>query len=186
MRDLGYVEGQNLVIEYRDAEGDIDRLPGLAADLVALRVEIIVAANDLTAQAASRATSTIPIVATGADVVAAGLVTNIAHPEGNMTGVTTNSVETIGKWVELLTETMPTISRLAVMLDLEGPGRPGVRPADGSTPPSPCSSSSTVYDLRDLDQLSAVLATAESRRRGRPGGGVGRGGGWRQRSTNRR
>jgi putative ABC transport system substrate-binding protein len=159
MRDLGYVEGQNLLIEYCDAEGNLERLPALAAELVDSRVEVIVARNNLTALAVSRATSSIPIVAAGADVVAAGLVANIARPEGNLTGVTSNSTETLVKWIELLTETVPTISRLAVMLDPNGPATLAnlqqVQRAARSL-----QLQHTSYDLRALDQLSALLSTA--------------------------
>jgi len=159
MRDLGYVEGQNLLIEYRDADGHLDRLPALAAELVDSGAEVIVARNNLTALAVSRATSSIPIVAAGADVVAAGLVTNIARPEGNLTGVTSNSTETVVKWIELLAETVPTISRLAVMLDPSGPATDAnLQQVQRAT--QALQLQYATYDLRTLDHLSAVLATA--------------------------
>ena len=161
MRDLGYVEEQNLLVEYRDAEGDQERLPAMAAELVGLPVEVIVAYNVFAIIAASRATSVIPIVATGANVVGAGLVANIARPEGNITGVATNTVETVGKWIELLKETVPTISRLAAVLDRSGPAAQAnleqVQRAAQSL-----QLQYTAYDLRDLDQLSAVLSTARA------------------------
>ena len=91
LRELGYVEGQNLLIEYRDAKGNLERLPALAAELVGMSVEVIVASNHPATLAASQATSDIPIVAGGGgDIVGNGLVTNIAHPEGNVTGLSTN------------------------------------------------------------------------------------------------
>jgi putative tryptophan/tyrosine transport system substrate-binding protein len=159
--DLGYVEGQNIVIEYRSAEGRLERLPALAAELVDLRVELIVARDTAPALAASRATSAIPIVAAGGNVVAAGLVTNIARPEGNITGVTTNSVETVGKWVELLKETVPTISRLAVMLDLSGSSSQAfLQQVEHAA--RTLQVQVTTYDLRDLDQLSAVLSMVKA------------------------
>src|SRR5215210_8498082 len=110
LRELGYVEGQTIAIEYRNAEGQLERLPALAAELIGVPVELIVTREASTSLAASRATSTLPIVVSGGDVVAAGLVTNIAHPEANMTGVTTNTAEVIVKWVELLKETVQTLA----------------------------------------------------------------------------
>lgn len=161
LRDLGYVEGQNILIEYRDAEGNLERLPVLAAELVGVPVEIIVASDNIAALAASQATSAIPIVAAGGNVVAAKLVTNIARPEGNITGVTTNSVEAIGKWIELLKETVPTISRLAVILDPTGPSAPAfmeqVQRAAQALQLRP-----VPYDLRDLDHLPAVPSAARA------------------------
>lgn len=161
MRELGYVEGQSLVIETRSAEGIVERLPALAAELVSLPVDVIVVTHNDAAVAASRATSSIPIVAAGANVVAAGLVTNIAHPGGNVTGVTTNSVEVVGKWIELLKETVPAMSHLAALIDLGGP------PAQAFVPVVQRAAENlqlrlTQYDLRDLNQLAVVLATARA------------------------
>src|SRR6266568_4502709 len=87
LRDLGHVEGRNLVIEYRYAEGKSERYPALAAELVALKVEIIVAGSTLTALAATQATRTLPIVFVVADAVGSGLVTSLARPGGNVTGL---------------------------------------------------------------------------------------------------
>ncbi|HZO27101.1 MAG TPA: ABC transporter substrate-binding protein [Chloroflexota bacterium] len=161
MRDLRYVEGENLLIEYRDAQGYQERLPALAAELVSMPVEVIIAYNVFAIVAASRATSVIPIVATGANVVGAGLVTNIARPEGNITGVALNGVETVGKWIELLKQTVPTISRLAVVLDRSGPAaEANLQQVQRAT--QSLQLQHTSYDLRDLDQLSAVLSTARA------------------------
>jgi len=116
MRDLGYVEGRNLVIEYRDAEGKLDRLPALAAELVALKVDVIVALNTLQSLAAKQATRTIPIVFAGvADPVRAGLVTSLARPGGNATGFSTLAVDLVGKCLELLTQAVPGVSRVAFL-----------------------------------------------------------------------
>jgi putative ABC transport system substrate-binding protein len=98
LRDLGYVEGHNVVIEYRDAEGKLERLPALAAELVALRVDVIVAPNTPAALAAKQATRTLPIVfAFASDPVASGLVTSLARPGGNVTGLSLLSPELVGK-----------------------------------------------------------------------------------------
>jgi putative ABC transport system substrate-binding protein len=116
LRDLGYVEERNLVIEYRDAEGKLDRLPALAADLVALRVDVIVAPSIGAALAAKQATKTLPIVfALVADPVGNGLVTSLARPGGNVTGVSNLSSELVGKRLELLKQAVPGVTRVAVL-----------------------------------------------------------------------
>jgi putative ABC transport system substrate-binding protein len=116
LRDLGYVEGRNIVIEYRDAEGKIERLPALAAELVTLKVDVIVAADTPHALAARQATRTIPIVLTAAgDPVASGLVTSIARPGGNATGLTNLAPELVGKRLELLKQAVAGVSRVAVL-----------------------------------------------------------------------
>ena len=163
LRELGYVEGQDLLIEYRSAEGNIERLPALAAELVGLPVEVIVTSNQPAALAASRATPTIPIVASGSgDIVGGGLVNNIARPEGNVTGVSTSSVALSGKLIELLTETVPTISHLAVVVDLSSSSAEGHRQFERAA--QSLRLQLTAYDLRDLDQLSAVLSTVNADR----------------------
>jgi putative ABC transport system substrate-binding protein len=117
LRDLGWVEGQNLVIEYRAAEGRTDRLPALAAELVARHVDVIVA-TALAAESAKAATNAIPIVfVTGADPVSTRLVGSLARPGANVTGVTTLAVELEGKRLGLLKEAMPQLKRVAVLLN---------------------------------------------------------------------
>ncbi|HSF07418.1 MAG TPA: ABC transporter substrate-binding protein [Methylomirabilota bacterium] len=114
LRDLGYVEGENLVIEYRWAEGKYDRLPDLAAELVRLQVDVIVTHGTPGSRAAKQATATIPIVmAISGDAVATGLVTSIARPGGNLTGSTFFFPELIAKRLELLKEALPRADRLA-------------------------------------------------------------------------
>jgi len=117
LRDLGYVEGQNILIEWRYAEDKIDRFPELAAELVRLKVDVIVAANAAAVGALKQATTTIPIVVAtyGGDLVADGIVASFARPGGNITGVTPLDPELSGKQLELLKETLPKLSRLAVM-----------------------------------------------------------------------
>jgi ABC-type uncharacterized transport system substrate-binding protein len=116
LRDLGYVEARNLVIEYRSAEGKPERFPALAAELVALKVDVIVASSTPAALAAKQATRTIPIVLTGAgDPVTSGLVTSLARPGGNVTGLSVLSPELVGKRLELLTQAVPGVSHVAVL-----------------------------------------------------------------------
>jgi len=98
LRELGYVEGKNITIEYRSAEGKDERLPGLAAELVRLKVDVILAASPPATEAAKQATSTIPIVFTvSGDPVAEGLVASLARPGGNLTGLATLGPELVGK-----------------------------------------------------------------------------------------
>jgi ABC-type uncharacterized transport system substrate-binding protein len=116
LRELGYVEGKNIVIEYRFAEGRTDRMPELAAELLRLKMDIMVAGSTSGALAAKSATSTIPIVFFGvSDPVVAGLVDSLARPGGNITGVTSISAVLAGKRLELLKETIPKLSRVAVL-----------------------------------------------------------------------
>jgi putative tryptophan/tyrosine transport system substrate-binding protein len=116
LRDLGYVEGSNLVIEYRSAEGKVERLPALAAELIALNVDVIVAVTTPATLAAKQATRTIPIVFVGAaDPVGSGLVATLARPGGNVTGLTNLSAELGGKRLELATQVVPGVSRVAVL-----------------------------------------------------------------------
>ena len=116
LRELGYVEGQNLVIEYRYAEGKLDRLRELAAELVRLPVDVILSAGPTVTRPAQEATSTIPIVmAFDSDPVGSGFVASLARPGGNITGLSTLSPEITGKQLELLKEIVPTLSRVAVL-----------------------------------------------------------------------
>ena len=116
LRELGYVQGRDAVLEYRFAEGKLDRMPSLAADLVRLKADVIVAGGIPAVRAAKGATSTIPIVVWGAaDLVAAGLVTSLARPGGNITGFHDLSPELSGKRLELLKETIPRLTRVAVL-----------------------------------------------------------------------
>jgi putative tryptophan/tyrosine transport system substrate-binding protein len=116
LRDLGYVEGRNVIIEYRDAEGKLKRLPDLAAELVALKVDVIVAGGTPAALAAKQATRTVPIVlgAVG-DAVTSGLVTGLARPGGNVTGLSILSPDLVGKCLEQLRQAVPGVSRVAAL-----------------------------------------------------------------------
>jgi putative ABC transport system substrate-binding protein len=123
LRDLGYVEGRNLVIEYRSADGRAERFPDLAYDLVRLKVDLIVTRGTPAARAAKNATGTIPVVmATMGDP--RPIVASFAHPGGNVTGVTTFSTELTGKRIELLKELVPSLSRVALLHNMGNPAAP--------------------------------------------------------------
>jgi putative ABC transport system substrate-binding protein len=116
LRDDGYVEGQNVVIEYRDAQGNLETLPARAAELVALKVDVIFAPGTQHALAAQKATRTIPIVfADVADPVARGLVTSLARPGGNITGLANLQTDLVGKWLELLKQIVPRLNHVAFL-----------------------------------------------------------------------
>ncbi len=118
LRELGYIEGHNLRLEYRYAEGQTERYPALAAELVALPVDAIVTTGTPAALAAKRATTTIPIVmATGGDPVGTGAVSNLARPGGNITGLSSLTSEVDAKRFELLRELLPTLSRVGVLMN---------------------------------------------------------------------
>ena len=125
LRELGYVEGQNIAIEYRFANGRPERLPALAAELVGLKVDLIVTAGPPAPQVAKQATSTISIVFTVVgDTVGEGLVASLPRPGGNITGLSSIAPEVMGKQLELLKEVVPKVSRVAVLHDPNHPGHP--------------------------------------------------------------
>jgi putative tryptophan/tyrosine transport system substrate-binding protein len=127
MRELGYVEGKNLQVEFRWAEGKYERLSGLAAELVQLKVDVIVAAGAQDIDAARKATSTIPIVmATSPDPVVSGFAKTLAHPGGNITGLTNFTVDISPKLFEMLQSMVPKLSRLAVMMNPVNSSHAGV------------------------------------------------------------
>jgi len=120
---LGYIEGKNILIEYRDVEGKVDRIPSLVNELVRLKVNVLVAGPITAIRAAKEATKTIPIVmVTSQDPVAMGLIDSLARPGGNITGLTRLTRELSGKRLELLTEVVPGISRVGVLGDASLPG----------------------------------------------------------------
>jgi putative tryptophan/tyrosine transport system substrate-binding protein len=126
LRELGWVEGQNIIIEYRWADGRFDRLPDLAAELVRLKVDVLVAAPTPAALAAKNATGTIPIVGMSlTDPIGLGLVASLARPGGNVTGVSYSvGAEIFGKHLELLKEVVPRVRRVAVLSNPASPARP--------------------------------------------------------------
>jgi ABC-type uncharacterized transport system substrate-binding protein len=166
LRELGYIEGQNIAIEYRYAEGKNDRLPGLATELVRLKVDIIVvAAGDMTIQAAKNATKTIPIVmmGQGSDPVRAGHVESLARPGGNVTGLTRLTRELGGKRLELLKEAVPKLSRVAVLYD---PATPGLHEVKELLPADAHALKLTIqpWEIRAVDDFDKVFAALNKQR----------------------
>ena len=121
LRKSGYIEGQNLLFDFRSAEGKLDLLPKLAAELVALKVDVIVALYTPCALAAQQATREIPIVVVSGDPVGTGLVTSLARPGGNVTGISLMAAELHGKCVELFRDILPSVRRVAILLNAEDP-----------------------------------------------------------------
>ena len=127
LRELGYVEGRDIVIEWRFADGKYERAAGLAAELVRLNVDVFVAASDLGVSAARQASAAIPIVMVGAsDPVGLGFVASLSRPGGNITGVSSVRVDVSAKHLEFLLAIVPKLSRVAVLLNLSNPSAPGV------------------------------------------------------------
>ncbi|MBR1224225.1 MULTISPECIES: ABC transporter substrate-binding protein [unclassified Bradyrhizobium] len=159
LKALGYVEGGNIGIEYRWAEGDVARLPKLANELVEQKVDIILAGGSPGAEAAKQATSLIPIVAAGVgDLVELRLVTSLARPGGNLTGFVANAPETVAKRLQIMKEIMPQAKRAAVLWNsissnakLEWATAKEFAAANGIVV--------ALYDARGIDELSNVLAT---------------------------
>jgi putative tryptophan/tyrosine transport system substrate-binding protein len=121
LRELGYIEGQNILFEFRSAEGILDRLPGLAAELVQLKVDVIVALYTPCGLAAKEATREIPIVLLTGDPLGTGLVASLARPGGNITGLSMMAAETHGKLVELFHDMLPAMRHVAVLLNAADP-----------------------------------------------------------------
>jgi ABC-type uncharacterized transport system substrate-binding protein len=177
LRELGYIEGENIAIEYRYAEGKLDRLPELAAELVRLKVDIIVVAGgDPDVRAAKNATKTIPVVMVGAgrDPVRAGLIESLARPGGNVTGITNLSRELGGKRLELLKEAVTKVARVAVLYDPIIPGT--TREVKEDLPVAARALGLTVqlWEVRDADDFDRVFAALNKERPGGlyvPGGG---------------
>jgi putative ABC transport system substrate-binding protein len=123
LRDFGYIEGKNIFIDYRHQSGSFERLPDLAAELIALKIDVLVAVTTNAALAAKKATATVPIVFMGVtDPITAGLVESLARPGGNSTGVTNMAAILTGKRLELLKEAIPKLRRVAVLWDPQAPG----------------------------------------------------------------
>jgi putative tryptophan/tyrosine transport system substrate-binding protein len=167
LRELGYIEGQNIAIEYRYSEGKRDRASELAAELVRLKVDIIVAAGgDNTVRAAKNATKTIPIVMAGqgTDPVRAGLVESLARPGGNVTGLTNLARELGGKRLELLKEAVPKLSRVAVLYDPAS--QPGLYEVKQLLPADARALKLTIqpWEIRAVDDFEKVFAGLNKQR----------------------
>jgi putative tryptophan/tyrosine transport system substrate-binding protein len=167
LRELGYIEGQNIAIEYRYAEGRREREPGLAAELVRLKVDIIVVATgDPGIQAARNATKTIPIVMTGqgSDPVRAGHVESLARPGGNVTGLTSLTRELGGKRLELLKEAVPKLARVAVLYDPASP--PSLHEVKELLPADARALKLTIqpWQIRAVDDFDKVFAALNKQR----------------------
>ena len=160
LRELGYAEGRNLAFEFRWAGGNGDRLPALAAELAKLKVDAIVTQGTQATDAARRAVTTIPIVfSVAGDPIGSGLVTSLARPGGNVTGLTDIAPEIAGKRLELLREAVPGITRIAVLWN---PANPSAAPQMKDTGAVARSLGLLVrsLELRDLSQLEAAFTTA--------------------------
>ena len=159
LRQLGYVEGQNLLIESRFADAKVDQLPSLAADLVRRNVDLIVTIGTPPVQAAKEATATIPIVMAGsADPVEHGFVASLAQPGGNVTGVTHSpGPEISGKGIELLKEAVPTVSRVAVLWD-SSTIHEGLSLENQKVVARKLGVTLLPFDVKTLDELNAALA----------------------------
>ena len=164
LRQLGYEEGRNIVIHYRWAEGRYDRLAELAAELVKLNVDVIVTASTPGALAAKQATSTIPIVmAAVGDPVAAGIVASLARPSGNLTGLTFFFAEICAKRVELIKEAIPTLTRVAVLVNPANPSHLVALPVMQDMA-SALGVELVSADAKGRDDIAAAIATLATRR----------------------
>jgi len=166
LHERGHIEGQNIATEYRYAEGKIDRYPELAAELVRLKVDIILVSGDIPVRAAKNATKTIPIVmvGTGSDPVEAGHVESLARPGGNVTGLTNLTRELGGKRLELLKEAVPKIARVAILYDPATPGN--VREVKEVLPVAARGLRLTIrsWEVRDADGFEKVFAALSKER----------------------
>ena len=166
LRELGYVEGQNFVIEYRSADGEAARFPDLASELVRLKVDVIVTRGTPAALAAKDATATIPIVmAASGDPVGTGIVASLAHPGGNVTGLSALAAEVHGKQLELLREMVPHIARIAFLFNMSNPVLQAqwkeAEPAARSVGLQP-----QLLDVRNVRDLEPAFDTAVRQRAG--------------------
>jgi putative tryptophan/tyrosine transport system substrate-binding protein len=160
LRDFGYTEGKNIMIEYRFTEGRDDRLSELAAELVQLKVDIIMTSGIPPALAAKRATTTIPIVvAEASDLVSAGLVASLARPGGNITGTNSLTAELSGKRLELLKEVLPRLSRVGVAWNELNPGALGTW-EETQAAASALQLQLLSLPIRDPNNFEAVFSTA--------------------------
>ena len=163
LRELGYVEGKNIVIEYRYAEGKLERLPDLAAELVRLKVDVIVTGGSVASLTAKKASATIPIVfGSHADPVGTGLVSSLAQPGGNITGLSTMAPDLDGKRLELLKEAFPKIARVAFLWQSGGGVRENLPLTDMKAAAKALGVKLHSREVRGLDDFDSAFARAKS------------------------
>ena len=161
LRDLGWVEGQNLSIEYRWADGDLARLPALAADFVKLRVDVIVLSGATAIQAAMQASSAIPVVAAiMPDPVALGFAASLARPGGNLTGLAVQFEDLVTKQLQLLKETVPKASRVAILLPTTAFTSTVRKPAEAAA--RALGLAARMIEIRDVSDFDGAFQTARS------------------------
>ena len=164
LRELGYVEGKNILIEYRNAEGKREQLPDLVAELVRLKVDVIVTVGAPAAQAAKKASGTIPIVFAGAsDPVGSGLVSSLARPGGNITGLSMMAPDLEGKRLELLKEAFPKVARVAFLRDLSG-ARGNLALTEMEAAAKALGLKLLSLEVRSLDDFEGAFARAKKER----------------------
>src|SRR3954469_1172973 len=164
LRDLGYVEGKNVVLEFRSADGDYTRLPALVRELAALKVDLIVAVGTPATLAAKEVTGTVPIVMIGvADPVRSGIVSSLARPGGNVTGAANQSPDLMRKRLEFLNAAKPGIRRVGVMLNSSNPAQPysyeAIRPTAAAF-----KIELFRYDVANLDDIKSAFAAMENQK----------------------
>jgi putative ABC transport system substrate-binding protein len=163
LRDLGWVEGQNLIIDYGYAEGRFDRLPALMAGLLRAKPDVILALGDQPIKAAKEATTTVPIVMIACDAVASGLIASLGRPGGNITGVTCISRDIAGKRIELLRQSLPHLGRLAVLYNPDDPGK-AIEWRETEAAGRVLGLKVTAVPTRDQKEFHAVFATITQQR----------------------
>jgi putative ABC transport system substrate-binding protein len=160
LRTLGYVEGRNITIEYRWAEGRFDRLPELASELVGLKVDVIVTAGPPSVRAAQRATTTIPIVMTAHDPVGMGFAGSLARPGGNITGLAFQDSELSTKRLDLLRQVVPNLTRVAVLWHKEGGGISAVQAVENAA--RTLGLQVLTLEVREPDDFTTAISLAKS------------------------
>ena len=157
LNELGYVDGKNIQFERRVADGNLDRLPALAAELVRANVDVILAESSFAVEAARAATKTVPIVMIGVgNAVGSGFVKSISQPGGNITGLTNDSIEVSGKYLEYLRAAVPDLVRVGVLIDPKHPNHPTVLKQVQVTAKAIGASVSTI-ELRSVSDIDAAL-----------------------------
>lgn len=166
LNDLGYIDGKNMHLERRSADGMPDRLPPLAAELVAANVDVILAESSFAVEAARAATKTIPIVMTGVgNPVGSGFVKSISQPGGNITGLTNVSIEVSSKYLEYLHAAVPNLTRVGVLIDPKHPNHPTVL-KQVQVGAQAIGASVSVIELRSVNDINAALSLIQQERLG--------------------